>query len=178
MAGGLAGQRKPCLLGSPTLTGWYHSKRARLERRRVELTTGPDIAPFQMNRQESVVAAVVGCDSKTCASSGSCNDSEQHPDAAARGVLWRYLRWCSQSILARALGSDGLCCRSAGSLVGPRSSSGLGRRPFTPVTRVRIPYGVPQRGSRWPAYAYLPWPSVRTTGSQMSGAGRLIFHHP
>ena len=26
----------------------------------------------------------------------------------------------------------------------PRSSSGLGRRPLTPVTRVQIPYGVPQ----------------------------------
>ena len=25
----------------------------------------------------------------------------------------------------------------------PRSSSGLGRRPLTPVTRVQIPYGVP-----------------------------------
>ena len=27
-------------------------------------------------------------------------------------------------------------------------------------------------------YAYFPWPNVRTTGSQMSGAVRLICHHP
>src|SRR5699024_6919201 len=36
----------------------------------------------------------------------------------------------------------------------PRSSSGLGRRPLTAVTRVQIPYGVQIRGSQY--FNWLP----------------------
>ena len=39
----------------------------------------------------------------------------------------------------------------------PSSSSGLGRRPLTPVTRVQIPYGVPLTARNHPVAGPLSW---------------------
>ena len=56
------------------------------------------------------------------------------------------------------------------------------QRPRTPAFHAGNTGSNPVRGTTallaLTRLCYLPWPSVRTTRSQMSGAGRLIFHHP
>ncbi len=57
----------------------------------------------------------------------------------------------------------------------PRSSSGLGRWPLTPVTRVRVPYGVPTSQYAKHLRAGIRAPSPKLGRCFFCGAGTVLF---
>ena len=137
--------------------------------------TGKGAEPPEKRRGRAS-RAIDGCTSPswTCFSKRRARSSPARPRAGPRRVCFVRMRgglnfreretWQASSCTSACTYENDL----------PRSSRGLGRRPLTPVARVRIPYAVRHDAfsRRWPSSSLPPGQRLFFVGAGRAGPGR------